>query len=169
MKTASLVLCLVASAAALQQRTGAVPVGRAAAKVAAKAPASAGSIANGGAAAPAAVAKSGGVDVSLIAYFFFWYLGNYYYNITNKLALKAAGGSKGFPMTIASLQLGIGVIYALFAWARARSNICLEKSRREKSRPKLGSVHSNSSVTQPNRSLPTCARRRRSPSTTRSR
>lgn len=56
------------------------------------------------------------VDVALMAYFFFWYLGNYYYNITNKLALKAAGGSKGFPMTIASLQLGVGVIYALFAW-----------------------------------------------------
>mmetsp|Transcript_7978 Transcript_7978/g.26117 ORF Transcript_7978/g.26117 Transcript_7978/m.26117 type:complete len:369 (-) Transcript_7978:155-1261(-) len=116
MKTASLVLCLVASAAALQQRTGAVPVGRAAAKVAAKAPASAGSIANGGAAAPAAVAKSGGVDVSLIAYFFFWYLGNYYYNISNKLALKAAGGAAGFPMTISTLQLGVGAVYAMFLW-----------------------------------------------------
>ena len=56
------------------------------------------------------------VDVALLMYFFFWYLGNYYYNITNKLALKAAGGSKGFPMTIAALQLGVGVIYALFAW-----------------------------------------------------
>ena len=43
--------------------------------------------------------------------------GNYYYNITNKLALKNSGGSKGFPMTIASLQLGVGCVYALFAWA----------------------------------------------------
>jgi solute carrier family 35 protein E1 len=45
------------------------------------------------------------------------YLGNYYYNITNKLALKAAGGATGFPMTIATLQLGVGCIYALFLWA----------------------------------------------------
>jgi len=58
-----------------------------------------------------------GVDATLVAYFFFWYLGNYYYNITNKLALKNSGGSKGFPMTIASLQLGIGSLYAFFAWA----------------------------------------------------
>jgi len=46
-----------------------------------------------------------------------WYVGNYYYNITNKLALKAAGGSHGFPMTISALQLGVGCIYALFLWA----------------------------------------------------
>mmetsp|Transcript_781 Transcript_781/g.1051 ORF Transcript_781/g.1051 Transcript_781/m.1051 type:complete len:364 (+) Transcript_781:66-1157(+) len=56
------------------------------------------------------------VDISLLSYFFFWYLGNYYYNITNKLALKASGGSKGFPMTIASLQLLVGVCYAIFSW-----------------------------------------------------
>jgi len=45
------------------------------------------------------------------------YLGNYYYNITNKLALKAAGGAAGFPLTISTLQLGVGCIYALFLWA----------------------------------------------------
>jgi len=56
------------------------------------------------------------VDVPLLAAFFFWYLGNYYYNITNKLALKAAGGKAGFPMTISSLQLGVGCLYALFMW-----------------------------------------------------
>lgn len=56
------------------------------------------------------------VDLPLMAYFFFWYVGNYYYNITNKLALKAAGGSSGYPMTISSLQLGVGCIYALFMW-----------------------------------------------------
>jgi len=56
------------------------------------------------------------VDVPLLAAFFFWYLGNYYYNITNKLALKAAGGKTGFPMTISSLQMGVGCIYALFMW-----------------------------------------------------
>jgi len=63
------------------------------------------------------IANFVGVDVALLSYFFFWYLGNYYYNITNKLALKNSGGAQGFPMTIASLQLGVGVIYALFAWA----------------------------------------------------
>ena len=45
------------------------------------------------------------------------YLGNYYYNIANKLALKAAGGSAGFPMTIAAAQLLVGSLYALFMWA----------------------------------------------------
>lgn len=62
-----------------------------------------------------------------IGKFSFWCLGNYFYNITNKLALKAAGGSSGFPMTISSLQLGVGVIYALFMWvapdARKRPTI----------------------------------------------
>lgn len=60
--------------------------------------------------------KKGGIDLVLVMYFFFWYLGNYYYNITNKLALKAAGGAAGFPMTIATLQLGVGCIFALFLW-----------------------------------------------------
>lgn len=46
--------------------------------------------------------RGGGVDVPLLLYFFFWYLGNYYYNISNKLALKAAGGSAGFPMTVST-------------------------------------------------------------------
>merc|ERR1719321_604726 len=59
----------------------------------------------------------GGLDVPLLAYFFFWYLGNYYYNISNKTALKAAGGALGYPMTISTLQLGVGSIYALFLWA----------------------------------------------------
>eukprot|EP00929_Paragymnodinium_shiwhaense_P070500 TRINITY_DN356_c0_g1_i1.p1 TRINITY_DN356_c0_g1~~TRINITY_DN356_c0_g1_i1.p1 ORF type:complete len:395 (-),score=105.56 TRINITY_DN356_c0_g1_i1:48-1232(-) len=61
-------------------------------------------------------AKKDGVDVVLLAYFAFWYLGNYYYNITNKLALTAAGGAAGFPMTLAGLQLGVGAIFALFLW-----------------------------------------------------
>lgn len=34
-----------------------------------------------------------GVDIQLIIYFALWYLGNYYYNISNKMALKAAGAS----------------------------------------------------------------------------
>ena len=41
---------------------------------------------------------------------------NYYYNITNKLALNAAGGKTGFPMTISSLQLGVGCLYGIFLW-----------------------------------------------------
>ena len=32
--------------------------------------------------------KKGGIDAGLMVYFALWYLGNYYYNITNKLALK---------------------------------------------------------------------------------
>jgi solute carrier family 35 protein E1 len=58
----------------------------------------------------------GGPDVGLIIYFALWYLGNYWYNISNKLALNAAGGKVGFPMTISSLQLGVGCIYAIFLW-----------------------------------------------------
>jgi solute carrier family 35 protein E1 len=38
------------------------------------------------------------------------------YNITNKLALNAAGGKNGFPMAISALQLGVGAIYGLFLW-----------------------------------------------------
>lgn len=61
--------------------------------------------------------KEGGFDFQLPIFILLWYLGNYYYNITNKLALKAGGGAAGFPMTIATLQLGVGCIYALFLWA----------------------------------------------------
>mmetsp|Transcript_47722 Transcript_47722/g.85927 ORF Transcript_47722/g.85927 Transcript_47722/m.85927 type:complete len:395 (+) Transcript_47722:89-1273(+) len=61
-------------------------------------------------------AKKGGIDFALLTYFVLWYLGNYYYNITNKLALTAAGGATGFPMTIATLQLGVGCIWALLLW-----------------------------------------------------
>lgn len=57
-----------------------------------------------------------GLDFALLGYFFFWYLGNYYYNISNKVALKAAGGAAGYPLTISTLQLGVGSIYAFFLW-----------------------------------------------------
>ena len=71
----------------------------------------------------------GGVDWALMSYFFFWYLGNWYYNKWNKLALKAAGGADGFPMTIASMQLVVGSIYGLFLWfapdARSRPSVTL--------------------------------------------
>lgn len=70
------------------------------------------------------------MDVPLLCYFFFWYVGNYYYNITNKLALKAAGGSAGFPMTISALQLLVGSIYGIFLWlapdARKKPEVTLD-------------------------------------------
>jgi solute carrier family 35 protein E1 len=55
------------------------------------------------------------IDIPLLTYFAFWYLGNYYYNIQNKNAANAAGGSD-FAMTIATAQLAVGVVYALFLW-----------------------------------------------------
>jgi len=64
-----------------------------------------------------------------LAYFALWYLGNYYYNITNKLALNAAGGKTGFPMMVSSLQLLVGSLYGIFLWlapdARSKPTISL--------------------------------------------
>eukprot|EP00667_Euglena_gracilis_P012045 EG_transcript_12345 len=56
------------------------------------------------------------VDVSLLLCLFFWYLGNYYYNIANKISLRATGGISGAPLTVASLELAVGVMYAWFLW-----------------------------------------------------
>jgi len=85
---------------------------------------------SGGAKAEPAPAAKGGVDVGLTAYFALWYLGNYYYNITNKLALNAAGGKVGFPMTLSSLQLGVGALYGIFLWlapdGRTKPTVTLE-------------------------------------------
>jgi len=67
-------------------------------------------------AAPVETKKGSRIDVVLMAYFFFWYLGNYYYNISNKVALVQAGGAAGYPFTIATLQLGVGAIWALLLW-----------------------------------------------------
>ena len=71
-----------------------------------------------------------GIDIPLLCYFALWYLGNYYYNISNKLALKATGGAAGFPMTISALQLGIGSLYGIFLWlapdARDKPKITLD-------------------------------------------
>jgi len=55
------------------------------------------------------------VDVGLIVYMTAWYAGNYYYNIYNKLAAKAAGGAT-YAMTLATIQLIVGSLYALFLW-----------------------------------------------------
>merc|ERR1711937_289577 len=50
--------------------------------------------------------------------------------ITNKLALKAAGGKTGFPMTISSLQLGVGMLYGIFLWlapdARSKPSVSMD-------------------------------------------
>lgn len=52
----------------------------------------------------------------LILCFAFWYYGNYEHNICNKVALRDTGGADGFPLTIATCQLGVGVLYAVFLW-----------------------------------------------------
>lgn len=57
------------------------------------------------------------VDVQLVVYFALWFLGNYYHNITGKKALVMTGGAAGFPVTIATMQMGIGCLYSLFLWA----------------------------------------------------
>jgi len=57
-----------------------------------------------------------GIDFGLLSAFAGWYVGNYYYTLNNKLALKAAGGATGFPVTIGFMQLLIGSVYALFLW-----------------------------------------------------
>jgi len=58
-----------------------------------------------------------GIDFALLFYLGGWYLGNYYFTLNNKLALNAAGGATGFPVTVGFLQMFIGSIYALFLWA----------------------------------------------------
>lgn len=55
------------------------------------------------------------IDIPLLTYLGLWYLGNYYYNIQNKRAANAAGGSD-FAMTIATAQLAVGALYAIFLW-----------------------------------------------------
>lgn len=75
-------------------------------------------------------ASKSGIDVGLLIYFGLWYLGNYYYNITNKLALNAAGGKTGFPVTLSALQLGVGCLYGIFLWlapdARAKPKVTFD-------------------------------------------
>jgi len=72
----------------------------------------------------------GSVDFGLLAALAGWYVGNYYYTLNNKLALNAAGGATGFPMTIGFSQMLVGSIYALFLWlapdARTLPNVSLE-------------------------------------------
>lgn len=69
------------------------------------------------AAAPIAAVAPGGVDVSLLLYFVFWYVGNAIYNLYNTMALKAVGGKHGgLTMTISTMQLGVCTLYAGLLW-----------------------------------------------------
>ena len=56
-------------------------------------------------------------DFVLVYYFFGWALGSYIFTVSNKLALKAAGGARGFPVTIGLVQMLFGSCYALYLWA----------------------------------------------------
>jgi solute carrier family 35 protein E1 len=71
--------------------------------------------------------NTGKQKMSLFLCLALWYTGTFFYNVSNKRALEAAGGVAGFPMTIATLQLGIGAVYAVFMWmapdARERPTI----------------------------------------------
>ena len=78
----------------------------------------------------AAKSKSflGGIDFGLIAYFALWYLGNYYYNITNKMALTAAGGKTGisrFPSCVDVMVLPSGIVMVIGSVATFRLTMCV--------------------------------------------
>lgn len=65
-------------------------------------------------------------DYSLASYFIFWYLGNYYYNIFNKETLntiETQDPNANIVITIATLQLGIGVLYSIFLWTVPDSRV----------------------------------------------
>ena len=55
------------------------------------------------------------IDIPLLSYFAFWYLGNYYYNIQNKNAANEAEDTK-YAMTLSVIQLAVGVCYCTFLW-----------------------------------------------------
>jgi len=56
------------------------------------------------------------IDFTLVYYFVGWALGSYYFTISNKLALRAAGGVDGFPITIGFVQMLLGSCYAIYLW-----------------------------------------------------
>merc|ERR1740129_658873 len=64
-------------------------------------------------------------DASVLLVFTIWFVATFCYNINNKLLTKATGAA--FPMTIATLQLGVSLIYSLVLWmtpnGRQRPNI----------------------------------------------
>ena len=53
----------------------------------------------------------------LVTYFTVWYVGNIAYNEYNKGAAHSADADKTkFAMTIATAQLAVGAVYAIFMW-----------------------------------------------------
>ena len=57
------------------------------------------------------------MDVSLPLYYAFWFLGNYYFNLYNKLASMEAGGfAGGMLVTISVAQLAVCSLYGLAMW-----------------------------------------------------
>jgi len=62
--------------------------------------------------------------------FGFWYLGNYFYNIYNKTAVVEAGGKEGpFMVTVATMQLVIGAVYAIAVWLFGINPITFSKQK----------------------------------------
>jgi len=68
----------------------------------------------GGGDMPKEEKSGGGMDIGLFVLIILWYVGNYYHNITNKIALNAGAG---YPMLISTGYLAAGSLYALFMWA----------------------------------------------------
>jgi len=57
------------------------------------------------------------MDVALLLYYAFWFLGNYYFNLYNKYASMEAGGfAGGMLVTISVAQLLVCSIYGLAMW-----------------------------------------------------
>eukprot|EP00964_Phaeocystis_antarctica_P010637 scaffold5851_cov51-Phaeocystis_antarctica.AAC.2 len=72
------------------------------------------------------------------------YVGNYYYTLNNKLALKAAGGATGFPVTIGFMQLLIGSVCGPYPPLRRTTAppACLPwSSRREEAAGNMHRAH----------------------------
>eukprot|EP00316_Scyphosphaera_apsteinii_P023604 CAMPEP_0119320946 /NCGR_PEP_ID=MMETSP1333-20130426/53983_1 /TAXON_ID=418940 /ORGANISM="Scyphosphaera apsteinii, Strain RCC1455" /LENGTH=333 /DNA_ID=CAMNT_0007327789 /DNA_START=17 /DNA_END=1018 /DNA_ORIENTATION=+ len=69
-----------------------------------------------------------GASVMLFSCFTFWYLGNYYYNIFNKLSVVEAGGKdSGLMFLTATAQLVVGALYALAVWLVGHNPITFSK------------------------------------------
>jgi len=57
------------------------------------------------------------MDMSLLLYYAFWFLGNYYFNLYNKFASMEAGGfAGGMLVTISVAQLAVCSLYGLVMW-----------------------------------------------------
>lgn len=69
-------------------------------------------------------------NVKLLTLFGLWYLGNYYYNIYNKVALNEGGGKTGpHAYTISCIQLGVGTAYAVIVWLLTFNPITMARQK----------------------------------------